>query len=102
MAGEARDALPGDEPHAPSSADEPGESHQDVGAWDRLGEIGVPVLVMVGEHDLAYIKANCAHLADSVDGARLVELPGVAHVPHLEADERTLAEIAAFVGGLVS
>ena len=30
-------------------------------------------------------------------GARLVELPGVAHLPHLEGDERTLAEIAAFV-----
>jgi pimeloyl-ACP methyl ester carboxylesterase len=83
-------------------AEEPGESHQDVDAWDRVGEISVPVLVLVGEHDLAYIKANCAHLADSVDGARLVELPGVAHVPHVEADELTLAEIATFVGGLIS
>ena len=32
-----------------------------------------------------------------IPGARLVELPGVAHLPHLEGDERTLAEIAAFV-----
>ncbi|HEX4472134.1 MAG TPA: alpha/beta hydrolase [Nocardioides sp.] len=83
-------------------ADDPGESREDAAAWDRLGEIRVPVLVMVGEHDLAYIKANCAHLAHSVAGARLVELPGVAHVPHLEGDELTLAEIAAFVDGLVT
>lgn len=81
-------------------ADDPGEDGDDEKAWDRVGEIGVPVLVLVGEHDLAYIKANCAHLVRSIDGARLVELPGVAHVPHLEADERTLAEIAAFIASV--
>jgi pimeloyl-ACP methyl ester carboxylesterase len=80
-------------------AEEPGDQ-QEGSAWDRLGEIGVPTLVLVGEHDLRYIKENCAHLAATVPGARLVELPGVAHVPHLEADERTLAEITAFVADL--
>jgi hypothetical protein len=29
-----------------------------------------------------------------------VELPGVAHLPHLEGDERTLSEIAGFVAGI--
>jgi pimeloyl-ACP methyl ester carboxylesterase len=81
-------------------AEDPGEASDDAAAWDRLGEIGVPVLVMVGEHDLAYIKRNCAHLVRSIDGARLVELPGGAHVPHLEADQRTLHEIADFVSGI--
>jgi pimeloyl-ACP methyl ester carboxylesterase len=78
-------------------ADDPGERAEDAAAWDRLAEIGIPVLVMVGEHDLVYIKENCAHLVRSIDGARLVELPGVAHLPHLEADERTLREITDFV-----
>jgi pimeloyl-ACP methyl ester carboxylesterase len=81
-------------------ADDPGERRDDAVAWDRLGEIHVPTLVLVGEHDLQYIKANCDHIVESVAGARLVELPGVAHVPHLEADETTLREIAAFVGSL--
>lgn len=80
-------------------ADDPGERHEDAAAWDRLGEIAVPTLVLIGEHDLQYIKANSAHAVASIAGARLVELPGVAHVPHLEADETTLSEIAAFVGG---
>jgi pimeloyl-ACP methyl ester carboxylesterase len=78
-------------------ADDPGERRADAAAWDRLGEIAVPVLVMVGEHDLRYIKDNCARLAAHIPGARLVELRGVAHVPHLEGDETTLREIAAFV-----
>jgi pimeloyl-ACP methyl ester carboxylesterase len=81
-------------------ADDPGERHEDGAAWHRLGEIAVPTLVLVGEHDLRYIKENCAQLAAQVPGARLIDLPGVAHVPHVEADPTTLAEIAAFVGGV--
>jgi pimeloyl-ACP methyl ester carboxylesterase len=78
-------------------ADDPGERREDAEAWDRLAEIAVPTLVLVGEHDLQYIKANCAHAVNTIPGARLVELPGVAHVPHLEGDQKTLDEIAAFV-----
>jgi pimeloyl-ACP methyl ester carboxylesterase len=78
-------------------AADPGERHEDALAWDRLAEIAVPTLVLIGEHDLRYIKDNCAHAAATIPGARLVELPGVAHLPHLEADEATLREIAGFV-----
>lgn len=83
------------------AAPDPGERAQvDSPAWDRLGEIDVPTLLLVGEHDLLEIREGCAHAADAIPGARLVELPGVAHLPHLENDERTLAEIAAFVESL--
>ncbi|HEX3932090.1 MAG TPA: alpha/beta hydrolase [Nocardioides sp.] len=82
------------------AATDPGERAEDATAWDRVGEIAVPTLVMVGEHDLAYVKQGCGHLAESIDGARLVELPDVAHLPHLEGDRTTLAEIAAFVVGI--
>lgn len=82
------------------AAGDPGEQRGDVSAWDRLAEIGVPTLLLVGEHDLRYIHENCAHAARTIPGARLVELPGVAHLPHLENDERTLAEIVAFIESL--
>jgi pimeloyl-ACP methyl ester carboxylesterase len=82
------------------AADDPGPQDDGVAAWDRLAEIGVPTLVLIGEHDLRYIKEGCAHAAREIPGARLVELPGVAHLPHLENDARTLAEIAAFVDSL--
>jgi pimeloyl-ACP methyl ester carboxylesterase len=81
-------------------ADDPGERREDAAAWGRLAEIAVPTLILIGEHDLQYIKAHCAHAAATIPGARLVELPGVAHVPHLEGDQKTLSEIAAFVGSL--
>jgi pimeloyl-ACP methyl ester carboxylesterase len=82
------------------AADDPGEQRNDVSAWDRLAEIGVPTLLLVGEHDLRYIHQNCAHAARTIPGARLVDLPGVAHLPHLEGDQLTLREIAGFVAGI--
>lgn len=78
-------------------AEEPGEERPDVEAWDRLGEIGVPTLLMIGDLDLQYLKDYVARAAATMPDARLVELAGVAHLPQLEGDERTLAEIAAFV-----
>lgn len=101
VTGEARELFLEMNGRALEAAD-PGDGREDAAAWDRLGEIAVPVLVMVGEYDLRYIKENCAHLARSVAGARLVELPGVAHVPHLEGDPATLREIAAFVRAVVT
>jgi pimeloyl-ACP methyl ester carboxylesterase len=81
-------------------ADDPGDPRHpgaDAAAWNRLGEIGVPTLLLVGEHDLRYIHEYAAHALASIPGSRLVDLPGVAHLPHLEGDRRTLAEIAAFL-----
>jgi pimeloyl-ACP methyl ester carboxylesterase len=79
---------------------DPGEERRDADAWQQAHAIAVPTLVLVGEHDLAHVHANAEHLANGIPGARLVALPGVAHLPHLEEDERTLREIADFVGSL--
>jgi 3-oxoadipate enol-lactonase len=54
----------------------------------RLGEIRCPTLVLVGEHDVADMRGIAAHVADSIDGARLVTVADAAHLPSLErADE---------------
>lgn len=60
----------------------------DPPAVDRLGSIQVPTLVMIGEVDEPGGVAAGRHLASSVDGARLVEFPGVAHMIQLEDPER--------------
>ncbi|GAB3194975.1 alpha/beta hydrolase [Nocardioides hungaricus] len=79
------------------AAPDPGEEAVLPDAWPRLAEIAVPALVLVGEHDLRHVRGVARHLAATLPSARLVELPGVAHLPHLEADEATLAEIDRFV-----
>ena len=82
------------------AAEDPGEKGDIVEAWDRLGEITVPTLLMIGALDLQYLKDGVAHAAESIAGARVVELPGVAHLPQLESDEKTLSEIAGFVAAI--
>jgi 3-oxoadipate enol-lactonase len=60
----------------------------DPPAVQRLAEVRVPTLVMIGEVDEPASVAAGRHLAASVVGARLVEFPGVAHMIQLEEPER--------------
>lgn len=50
---------------------------------DRLASIRVPTLVVVGALDPVAERARS--VAGAIPGARLVTIPGVGHVPHLEA-----------------
>ena len=78
-------------------ADDPGPAADAPPAWPRLDQITTPALVMVGELDLARQRHVSERLAADMRDARLVRLPGVAHLPHLEADPLTLNEISNFV-----
>jgi 3-oxoadipate enol-lactonase len=55
---------------------------EDVGG--RLGEIGVPTLVLVGQEDVADIHAAAERLVREIPGARSATIARTAHVPHLE------------------
>jgi pimeloyl-ACP methyl ester carboxylesterase len=61
-------------------------------ASGRLGDIRIPTLVVVGALDTIGTRASAAHLAETVEGARLVTFPDVAHMVGMEAPER-LAEL---------
>jgi len=53
-------------------------------ALDRLGEIAVPVLVLVGGLDLDTVRAAAALVVTETAGARRVDWPDVGHLPALE------------------
>ena len=65
-------------------------------AWDRLGDIHCPTLVLWGDLDLPHLKDRCEVLVQRIAGARRVVLAGVAHLPALEAPGRFNAELKAF------
>ena len=67
----------------------------------RLGEIGCPTLVVVGEEDVPDMQAIAAHVARSIDGARLVTVARAAHLPSLERPDEVNAHLLAFLGGVV-
>ena len=51
---------------------------------ERLGEIAVPALIMVGELDVADMREIAGLLADRIPDAQRVEIAATAHVPSLE------------------
>ena len=52
--------------------------------WDRLAALAMPVLVVAGELDAAYVDAG-RRLADAIGAnADLVLVPGAGHACHLE------------------
>ncbi|MFB7844886.1 alpha/beta fold hydrolase [Microbacterium sp. NPDC056052] len=82
------------------AAGTPGTKAQDAVAWDRLGEIRVPTLVLVGSLDLSHVRAAARHAAATIPGAEFVELEDAAHLPHVEGHAAALSAIAGFVNRL--
>lgn len=56
-------------------------------AIERLEEITAPTLAIVGAHDVPDMLTNADAIATRVPGARRVIMPGVAHLPPMEAPE---------------
>jgi 2-succinyl-6-hydroxy-2,4-cyclohexadiene-1-carboxylate synthase len=61
--------------------------------WDRLGELAMPVTLVVGERD-AKFRALAAKMAPAIPGAEVVVVRGVGHAVHLEAPAE-IAELLA-------
>jgi 2-succinyl-6-hydroxy-2,4-cyclohexadiene-1-carboxylate synthase len=54
--------------------------------WDRLGELAMPVTIVIGERDQKF-RALGAQMAGAIAGAEVVVVPGAGHAVHLEAPE---------------
>jgi 3-oxoadipate enol-lactonase len=66
-------------------------------ARERLGEVKAPSLIIVGALDQPDMLAIGEHLARSIPGARLEVMPGVAHLPPMEAPEEFVRLVSAFL-----
>jgi pimeloyl-ACP methyl ester carboxylesterase len=62
---------------------------------DKLGEIRVPTLVLVGALDPARARADL--VAAQIPDARRTEIPGVGHTPHLESPASFRAAVLTFL-----
>jgi 3-oxoadipate enol-lactonase len=67
------------------------ERELDPAALDRLAEIRVPTLVLVGSLDLEAVNEAARLVAAGVAGARLVNWPDTAHLPSMERPDDFLA-----------
>ncbi len=64
--------------------------------YDRLAEITLPALVLCGDLDFPHIQSRCRHLAATIPGAKLKMLPGLGHLPSLEAPDSVAGPLAEF------
>lgn len=66
-------------------------------AWDRLGHIAAPTLVITGENDRVVPPENSRRIAGRIPGSKLVLLPGAPHRFFAENPEAFNREVLAFL-----
>lgn len=64
---------------------------------DRLADLTVPVLALVGRHDVDGMRTAARHVADHAHDAELVEIDGAAHLPNLEQPDRVTELLDRFL-----
>jgi pimeloyl-ACP methyl ester carboxylesterase len=65
-----------------------------------LASITAPTLILWGAEDAVIPPEQGRRLAAAIEGARLVEYPGVGHAAQEEAPDATIADVRAFLAAL--
>ena len=55
-----------------------------IPAFDCLGDLSIPVLVIVGAHDTAYTLAAADYMTEKIQSARKVIIADAAHLPNMD------------------
>jgi len=72
----------------------------DPPAIGRMGEIRQPTLIVSGELDYSENKRASIIMAEGLPGARVLKMPGCAHVPPMEEPESSAGALADFIDSL--
>ena len=71
-----------------------------VPAVGRLGELYIPMLVIVGAHDTPYMQAAASYITDKVPSAQKVVIADAAHLPNMDQPAEFQRIVAEFLGKL--
>ena len=71
-------------------------------AFDRLADLDVPVLVIVGAHDTPYILAAADYMTEKIPSARKVIIEDAAHLPNMDQPHEFQRIVKDFLEGLSS
>jgi pimeloyl-ACP methyl ester carboxylesterase/class 3 adenylate cyclase len=84
---------------SPSAYEELGRIFTDVDVREVLPAIHVPTLVIHRDGDKIVLDRQARYVADHIEGARFVQLPGADHIPFVGDADPILDEVEAFVTG---
>jgi pimeloyl-ACP methyl ester carboxylesterase len=73
----------------------------DTPAIERLGTLTIPVLVIVGEHDLPYLLAAADYMVEAIASARKVILADAGHLPNMDHPDQFQSAVRAFLDEVV-
>lgn len=67
-------------------------------AAERLHELSIPALIVIGENDLPYLKLAADYMCDKLPAAIKLLIPGAGHLPNLEHPELFRTAVLDFLG----
>jgi len=74
----------------------------DTPGFDRLKDLSIPVLVIVGTHDTPYILAAADYMINKIPSARKVRIEDAAHLPNMDQPQEFQTIVNAFLESLSS
>ncbi|HSB03248.1 MAG TPA: alpha/beta hydrolase [Anaerolineales bacterium] len=69
-------------------------------AFDRLADLHIPVLVIVGAHDTPYILAAADYMMERMQSARKVVVEDAAHLPNMDQPQEFQGIVKTFLADL--
>lgn len=69
-------------------------------AFDRLSDLQIPVLVIVGTHDTPYILAAADYMIEKIPSAQKMKIEDAAHLPNMDQPDKFQAIVTNFLEGL--
>jgi pimeloyl-ACP methyl ester carboxylesterase len=71
-------------------------------AFDRLSNLKLPVLIMVGEHDTPYVLAAADYMVERIPSAQKVIIEDAAHLPNMDHPDEFQTIVTNFLERLSS
>ena len=72
----------------------------EIPAAERLNQLKIPILVIVGDHDIASILAAADYMVEKIPSARKVTIEDAAHLPNMDHPDKFREILLNFLDNL--
>jgi len=77
------------------------QADTDAPAFDRLNELKLPVLIILGSQDIPYMSAAADFMAEKIQSARKIDIEDAAHLPNMDQPLLFQTTVMNFLDDLV-